>query len=598
MKKKLSLALLLISIVISSKAQIQHNQVQNLIASERYEDAIDTLEAMKNKDPKNQLVYFELGETVLQSFRADSFSDTKNHAITKALGYFNEGVKADSLNPLNYVGLGIVNLYRDGDTATANGYFAKALSFIPSKKKKIQDIHIITLIKIATAELYSPYPRIERSKAYINRLKELAPKSSDVYIAEGDILLYNAVNASNAISSYEKALSLNNNPFTNVRIGKVYLSARMTNDALTHFENAIREDSLFAPAYKGLGDLYYRTGKVKEAKTYYEKYMRLAGNNIPAKMTYTKALFLAKNYNEAIQSAQQILKVDSSRTYIYRIAGYSAYQKDPPDLDTARYYMERLFAKANKDQLITQDYLNYGKILLALHENEDQSRQGIQMLEKVYLEDTTNVELISDILKNAYIYKVFPVAAKYINIIINRGRNTTNNYLFSGKIYYQMKEYTKADSALANAIKQDSSNVEAYMWRGYVASAQDSAMKNGLARPYFEKVDSMGSSDPQKYKKELMEAYNYLGSYYVMSGQPSDLNKAEVYFKKLLALDPNNRDVQSKSLHSLAYISAKKKNYDKAKEYYQTILQYDPNDDIARKGMSYINKMLKSTNKK
>lgn len=595
--KKLCTTVIIITIAIGLKAQTLQNEVKNLIASERYDDAIDTLQAIKNKDPQNRFVYFELGETVLQSFRADSFSNTKNHAISRASGYFNEGIKADSLNPLNYVGLGIVSLYKDGDTVNANHFFAKALSFIPTKKKKVQDIHITTLIKLATAELYSPYPRINKSKEYIDRLKDIAPKSSDVYIAEGDILLYNTVNASNAISSYEKALSLNNDPFTNVRIGRVYLAARMTNDAQKHFEDALRADSLFAPAYKGLGDLFYRTGKLQQAKNYYANYIRLAGNNVPAKMSYTKALFLAKDYNEALKTAREILKVDSSKTYLLRIAAYAAYEKDPPDLDVARYYMDRLFAKASKDQLITRDYLNYGRILLGLHEDEAVNTKGIQMLESAYQEDTTNVELISEILKNAYIYKVYPVAAKYINMIISRGKNTTNNYLFLGKIDYQMKNYTGADNAFVNAIKKDSANVEAYLWRGYTASAQDSAMKRGLAKPYFEKIDSMAASNPQKYMKELTEAYNYLGSYYLMSDQPTDLNKAEVYYKKLMALDPNNRDIQSRSLHSLAYINAKKKNFEKAKEYYQMILQYDPNDEIAKKGIAYVNKVMKTQKK-
>jgi tetratricopeptide (TPR) repeat protein len=591
MKNLLFLAFLILA--TSVKAQV-HNEVKNLIAAERFDDAIDTLESIKKMDPKNQYVYFELGEAVLQSFKSDTFSITKKNAIAKALGYFNEGVQADSLNPLNYVGLGIISLYSGGNTQAADTYFNKALRLIPEKKKKVKDIHITTLIKIATAELYSPNPRIQKSKEYIARLKDLAPKNPDVYLAEGDILLYNAANASDAISSYEKALSLNNNPYTNVRIGRIYMGARMTSDAAKHFEDALKVDSTFAPAYKGFGDLYYKTGKLDLAKNYYARYLRLTGNNIPAKVSYTKALFLAKDYDEALKSAQEVIKIDSSKTYLFRIAAYSALYKAKPDLEAARHNMDKLFSLANRDMLIQQDYLNYGRILLLQHNNDEENQKGVQMLEAAYQQDTTNVELISEILKSAYTYKVYPVAVKYMNIIISRGKNTPNNYLFLGKLYYQMHEYPKADSVLAKATRMDSVNVEAYLWRAYVASARDTSMKLGLATPFFEKIDSLASPDKERYSEELTKAYSYLGGYYLEKGQAADINKAEVYFQKLLALGTSNKNQQISALHSLAYINAKKKNYAKSRDYYQMILQLNPNDETARKGLNFTNKSLKA----
>jgi tetratricopeptide (TPR) repeat protein len=585
--------LILLIIVTSLKAQTPRS-VENLIAAERYDDAIDTLQLIKKKDPKNQYVYFELGEAVLQSFRTDSFSNTKENAILKAVGFFNEGVKADSLNSLNYVGLGIVQLFHDGNTSEADKYFNKALSLIPSKNKKVKDIHIKTLIKIATAELYSPNPRIDKSKEYIARLKEIDPKSSDVYIAEGDILLHNTSNAGEAISSYEKALSFANNPLTNVRIGRVYLSARMNNDAQKHFEDAIKEDSMFAPAYKGLGDLYYRTGQNDLARNNYAKFLRLAGNNIPAKVSYTKALFWAKAYDDALKMALEVTKVDTSKAYLYRIAAYSAFSKEPPDIEIARSNMDKLFSKASKDQLIPEDYLYYGRILLVQHKDSAETKKGVDMLENAYLADTTNVNLIGEILKSAYYYKVYPVAAKYLNALIQHGKDTPNNYSFLGKVYYQMKDYANADNAFQNVIKRDSANVEAYLWRGYIASAQDSGMKKGLARPYFEKLAAIAAGDTQKYRKDLLEAYNYLSSYYMENGNNADLDKSANYLQKLMELSSNDRDMQLRCLYSLAYINAKQKRYQRSKEYYLKILQMVPNDPAATKGLNFVNKSMKA----
>lgn len=588
MKNLLFIVLLIFA--AGAKAQT-FNGVENLIASERFDEAIDSLQVIKSKNPQNQFVYFGLGETILQSFKADSISNSKNVIIKKARNYFQEGVKADSLNPLNYVGLGILELYQNDSYYNADQYFNKALKLIPEKKKHIRDIHIKTLIKLATAELYRSEPRIDKSKEYIARLKEIAPKNPEVYLAEGDILLYKNVNASDAITSYEKALSLNNNPLSNVKIGKVYLSGRIFKDAEKHFENAIKEDSLFAPAYKGMGDLDYQTGRIALAKQNYAKFLQLTGNNIPAKISYTKALFLAKDYKEALKSAEEIIKKDSSKTFLYRIAGYSAYEKEEPDLATARFNMDKLFKIASNEQLIPLDYQNYGQIILEQNKDSLEIAKGIDMLEKAYHADSTNVKLISEILKNAYRYKVYPVAAKYLTLLIHKGMDTPNNYKLLGKIYYQLNKYDMADSAFRKVIAKEPDNVEAYLWLGYISSAQDPDMKTGLAKPDFEKLLTVIGNDTVKYQKETCDAYNYLASYYLLSEKHTDLNMAEHYFQKLLAAS-SAKNVQIKSMHSLAYIKAKQKNYGVAKAYYQKILELNPNDNDAKRGLRFTEKNL------
>ena len=47
------------------------------------------------------------------------------------------------------------------------------------------------------------------------------------------------------------------------------------------------------------------------------------------------SLFYAKEYDEVIKNVEEIFAVDKSRTYMNRIAGYSCYEKTPPDYDKA-----------------------------------------------------------------------------------------------------------------------------------------------------------------------------------------------------------------------------------------------------------------------
>ena len=91
-------------------------------------------------------------------------------------------------------------------------------------------------------------------------------------------------------------------------------------------------DTNFAPAYKGLGYLYYLNGQQKIAKKYYARFIELTGNNIPGKIDYLKTLYKAKDYNEAFNIAQEILHVDTSKIFVYRIAAYSGFEMEKPDV--------------------------------------------------------------------------------------------------------------------------------------------------------------------------------------------------------------------------------------------------------------------------
>ena len=63
---------------------------------------------------------------------------------------------------------------------------------------------------------------------------------------------------------------------------------------------------------------------------------------------------------------EEVLKVDNSRNYLNRLAGYSAYEKKPQDLEKAKTYMETFFKNAKDENIITRDYAYYGRILIQI----------------------------------------------------------------------------------------------------------------------------------------------------------------------------------------------------------------------------------------
>jgi tetratricopeptide (TPR) repeat protein len=58
-----------------------------------------------------------------------------------------------------------------------------------------------------------------------------------------------------------------------VEIGNFYLRRKDYKGALSRFEEAVRTDPSYAPAYLGLGKLYEITGKKRKALDAYRKYL-------------------------------------------------------------------------------------------------------------------------------------------------------------------------------------------------------------------------------------------------------------------------------------------------------------------------------------
>ena len=61
-----------------------------------------------------------------------------------------------------------------------------------------------------------------------------------------------------------------------------------------------------------------------------------------------------------------------------------------------------------------------------------------------------------------------------------------------------------------------------------------------MAKPHYEKLIELLNAKQQKEEKDnarLVEAYRYLGYYYLLK---DDKNNSNIYWNKILEIDPNN----------------------------------------------------------
>jgi len=109
--------------------------------------------------------------------------------------------------------------------------------------------------------------------------------------------------------------------------------------------------------------------------------------------------------------------------------------------------------------------------------------------------------------------------------------------------------FMKADTSLGTVISKSPQSHLGYFWRARVNALLDPETEKGLARPYYQKADSIMSTNPTKFKKELIESYQYLGYYFYLKAEKDkadaklvkeDNENSKTYWNKLLAIDPEN----------------------------------------------------------
>jgi tetratricopeptide (TPR) repeat protein len=653
------LAVLLTGFSVNLKAQ-DLAAATLLTRSEQYDKAQTMLQDLIKKEHANSKNYFFLGENYLLDYFADTISNSLAVAAKAAKEIYQKGVDANASDPLNYIGLAKVAFYQ-GDNTNATAMRTKARSLLlPFKNiKKIVPAapeYAFALAKIA--ESYIKESKVDTSLALplIREAVKIDNKNKDVYLIAGDI--YILVNdGSKAISFYKLAQFADpQSPTANMKIGNIYVKGRALQAAIPYYEEAIQLNANYAPAYRELGQLYLLAQRFDQSKENFRKYLDLTAGNIPAKIRYVNALFYAKDYDGVIKNVEDIFKVDKSRTYMNRIAGYSCYEKTPPDYDKALGYMETLFKTVAPDRILWKDYHYMARILVKKNQNYpkmadeltaaekaldvEKNNQAISKtpadkakfkasvetmtakvagmkadLEKSNAEiDRAFVEygkvlalkpgdksLLNEIATNYNMFRRYDGVAKTLSKMLDPTKDNTDELLRIGKAYYNSEKYKTADSVFASIIAKTPTYMPAYLWTANTYSKMDPDFKLGLAKPKFEKLLDIAKTDSVKNAAPMMDALGYL-SYYQMVN--NNFSKAKEYYTRMINLDPNNKEYKIKGYSGIGSVEMRSTSTEKTNEgrlpylsratdAYNKILSIDPNNALAKSQITYIGEFKK-----
>ena len=490
------------------------NDAKRLTENEQFESAAKAFEQLIVAEPSNSSAYYYYGENYFQN---------DNPAQAKTM--YQKGVGLNVNAPLNYVGLGKIE-YINGNLAIASENFTKAKTLSQNKSAEV-------LMEIAEVYINSEKKNIAEALTLLNQAAKLEPKNPTVFMLIGDAYLEQN-DGNNAIVNYEKALGLDKK-FTKaiLREGKLYSRAKNYTLALDYYNKAIEIDSSFAPAFRERAELRFRAGQSERAASDYKKYLQL-NNDLSAQVRFCEFEFVSKHYKSVCEEGPKVLSRDTTFINIYRILGYSYYETG--DYTNGLLNMTKYFQKALAagKPFLASDYEYLGK-----NQIKNNDSLGVDNLQKVLEMDTARTDLFSDIATFLMKQKNYPKAIIYYEkkIAVDTAKVSPNDYLKLGQCYYNLKDFTKADTVFANLIRIQPTSIYGYAYRARCKSQADLDTKQGLAKPFYEKVIEVGSLDIEKNKKELIEGYSYLGYFYLVS---KDYPKSKENWKKVLELDPAN----------------------------------------------------------
>jgi tetratricopeptide (TPR) repeat protein len=445
-----------------------------------------------------------------------------------------------------------------------------------------------------------------------------------------------------------------------MKIGNIYVKGRALQAAIPYYEQAIQLNANYAPAYRELGQLYLLAQRFDQSKENFKKYLDLTAGNIPAKTRYVNALFYGKDYDEVIKNVEDIFKVDKSRTYMNRIAGYSAYEKNPPDYDKALSYMETLFKTVAPERIIKKDYYYMARILLKKNQNYPKMVEELNGLKsqldkekskysiapnaaekakvKVNIDDlTTKIStlessvakadseidrafeeyakvlslnpddkgVLNEIATNYYNYKRYDDAARTWTKLLDPTKDYTEDLMRIGRSYYTGEKFKIADSIFSVVISKTPDYIPAYLMIARTYSKMDPELKLGIAKPKFEKLIEEAKSDSLKNESEMMEAFGYLSYYHMMN---NNFSRSKDYYNRMVNLDPNNKENKIKGYTGIGSVELRSTSTEKtnegrlpylsrATEAYNKILALDPANASAKSQINYIHEFEASIKK-
>lgn len=520
LKKSVLLSIAVIGIGISANAQSLDEGIK-MVQYERYNAAKKILEPLAAKDP---LANYYLGIAEVEQGNVDA-----------AKAIFNKYPE----DAANIAGLSRVAF------ASNNAIEGRKLAMDAAGKAKKKSVE--PLVYAADAINYSETKDQLAISQAVDWYKQALEKMDNVNIRIGLGDAYRKLpgNGGAAMTNYETAVKLDpKNSLGYSRIGRLWYATRQNYpDALDNYNKAKLADPSNPLPYKYLADAYNKIGKPEQAKENVDTYYSLSDKSDEDKILLANIRFQNKEYEESIRIGEELLSSPSPKPSLYRLLGWSYYEKG--DNEKALQNMKMFFTKEKPANVIALDYTYMAKAYL----NNRDWVAADEYFRKSAEVDTSNAQNLKDYIAIGEAYgairsdTAYAAAAYwYKKYALEKENASAVDYFNWGKWAYFGKKYDDAEvayQALQTKFADNASAVNLGLyWRGRTAAAVDSKAETGGAVEFYKKYLDATANDTARDAKDLMQAYQYLAYYYYNKKDKSNTLK---YANLILALEPENK---------------------------------------------------------
>ncbi len=507
LKHKIISGILLILFLASSIIAQDIASGVKLIRDEKYNAAKKYFNSLLNGESKSE-AYFYLGEIYFIENKIDS-----------AKQFYDKGITADIEFPLNYAGLVRIYLTQKNSSEAEKNY-NQAMEFGEDNPE------VYVVLAGAYSSIYGG-KNYDKAIKLLNEALKINSKYVKAYVVLGDVYLAKG-NGTEAIKNFQSAIDINgNDPEPMTRKAKVYILIGNYPEATSLLNEAIKIDPSYSPAYNELAELHAIMKNYVKAAEYYSQHIEASEISLEKQKRFASILYMNKEYDKTINILKDVLSKEPDNASSIRVIAYSYLRLD--DVENSKSYFQKLFEMPSVDYLPT-DYENYADLL----SKTGNDSLAIEYLYKIVELDSTRKDVYGEI---SILYFKHKNWNGVISALELKGTLTAQEYFDLGKAYYFIQEYTKADSAFSMLVKKVPDLAIAYFWYARVKTNFDPESEQGLAQPFYEQFIQISKEDTTKFKKELIEAYSYLGYYYYLK---EDNANSKIYWQKVYALDPNN----------------------------------------------------------
>jgi superkiller protein 3 len=177
----------------------------------------------------------------------------------------------------------------------------------------------ITTAYLGIGDIFMIKQDYVRAEPAFARAAKLEPRNFDAQYGHG-LALQMLNRFIEAIRAYQRALTINPESLkANLAIATTYLQMNEARSAVVFAERAVQLDPASGPARVNLGAAYEKLGRNADAIEQYFTAMELVEDTPPLMMNLINVLSLERRYQEAVNTAENLVKVQPSANAYERL---------------------------------------------------------------------------------------------------------------------------------------------------------------------------------------------------------------------------------------------------------------------------------------